>query len=271
MTLIIDPVKDIERIILNIKSDSTLFDESDPEGKLQDVIFGNPTQMKNEKGSYIFVTTRSNYQKTSYAYGLSTQDSLNQKTVEYDIVIISYGADDTIESQKFLYSIITKMEALVQNNPSFKDAVQDDDPIFTRSIINSMPWDEKTRGQEYSKITLVLTATIGSNLIVNFPGIGDVFILSQPRGTDGLQFGAKFMGDGERVLTDGGDFGNIYIEYESTFALDDSFRAKYGAVENITFKRGTTSKIFKCVYYDLSPTTEFDGIPRTILHLEITK
>lgn len=254
-----------------INADTNLVDNNSPKGKLQDVIFGDVTEMKRENSPYVYVTTRSNHQKTSLAAGLSISDSLNQKTMEWNIVLVSYATDDTITSQSEMYGFLKSLDSMIQSNPTGLKPVTNDDPIFSRSSITAMPWDEETRGKEYSKITLILTGTIGSNLTVNFPTIGDVFILSQSGGPEGIVYGEDRMGDSERTLTDGGDFGSKRLEYESTFVLDELFRQKFGVIENITFKRGITSKIHKCKYIDITSTVQWDDIPRTVLHLEIVK
>jgi len=262
----------MQRIIDVINADTELIEKNNPD-KLREVLFGDPENNDYTTIStpFVYITTRSNSQKTSYATGMQIANSKNQVTVEYDIVLVSQANSKTAVAQSLLYELLTKLDNLAQGNPLFLKPVSNDDPIFTRSVINGITWDDATRGILKNKMTLVLTATIGSNLTVDFPGIGDIFMLSQKGGSDGLRWGEDFMGDAERVLTDGGDFGSIMVEYESSYALDDLFRAKYGVVEDIEFKRGHTSKTFKCKYLDLTPTIDWDVIPRTILHLEITK
>jgi len=269
--VITDHNKNIQRIVDRALKDITIFDEGKTKGLARAVLFGTPSNKKIKAlpAPYIYVDTRDNSQRTTYSAGLSVSDSQNQLTLEYDIVLVGFSKANTIESQKVVNDMIKNFTKMVQDDPLFKDPVSGIDPVFTLSIINAMPKQQDTKGKLHSIVTLVLTATVGSNLTVTFPApIGDLFILSS-RGIDGLNFDEDNLGDAERVLTEKGDFGNIHLEYQSTFALDDQFRAKYGDTETITLTRGAESKDFQITYWDITSTTPFGGINRAVIHLEI--
>lgn len=146
----------------------------------------------------------------------------------------------------------------------------DGDPIFSRSVINSVKWDTKTKGQLITSISVILLATIGESFTASFPGIGDLILLSKPNAPEGIVFSdnreQKFP---NRVITNNGDFGAVFVEYESTVAIDDAFRAKFGVEEDITITSASGSKTYHIVYIDINPTAQFDAIERTVLHMEI--
>lgn len=148
----------------------------------------------------------------------------------------------------------------------------DGDPIFTRSIVNQVPWDPQSKGQLITSITFVLSATIGANFSIDFDDIGNVILLSKPNAPEGIVFSDdRQQSNPNRVITPNGDFGAIFAEYESTPGLDDQFRAKFGTEETITINIGNSSRQVKVVYIEINPTAQFDEIERTILHMEIVK
>jgi hypothetical protein len=96
-----------------------------------------------------------------------------------------------------------------------------------------------------------------------------VVFLSKPSQQEGIIFDADYPQSGTRTITEKGDFGSFFGEYESKFALDAAFRAKFGIEEAVTFKKGSDQRTVNVVYVDINPTAPFDSIDRSILHLEI--
>ena len=273
--VVTDHNKNIQRIIDVIKGDVAVFDNGETEGLLRSVIFGDPDN--NDKNSIkqkpaVYVTTNDNIQSTRYNFGYSIPDNKNQVTVQYNIVLLAVSKAKTESSQKQLYSLMKNLELLFEGNPTFTDpANPGTDPVFSRSVVNLVPWDKENKGQLITSITYVLTATIGVAFLANFPGIGDVILLSKPNAPEGIIFTddleQKLIPN--RVLTENGDFGSIDVEYESTVALDDSFRAKFAVEEDITITTASGDKIYHIKYISINPTAQFDSIERTILHMEI--
>ena len=269
----IDNVKNIQRIVDKIKADSNLYDNGVTEGKLRDVFFGDPEnndKMAPVQKPYLYVTTRTSLQTTRREIGITAAENARQIVTEYELTIVAKSDAKSTESQKQLYNIIKNLVTMTQNDPLFKDPDSDDDPIFSRSVISEIPYDESTRGKLITSVSVILLATIGSSFVVNFPGIGDVTFLSNSI-PEGIFFDEDNEQDGTRVVTQKGDFGNFFGEYESTFALDEAFRAKFGIEETVTFKRGADQRSVKIVYVDINPTASYDSVERTILHLEIVK
>lgn len=272
--VITDHNKNIQRIIDVIKGDTAVFDDGDTVGLLREVNFGDPDN--NDKNSIkqkpaIYVTTNDSIQSTRYNFGYSIPDNRNQVTVQYNIVLLAVSKAKTESSQKQLYSLMKNLELLFESNPTFTDPADvGTDPVFSRSVVNQIPWGKENKGQLITSITYVLTATIGIGFLANFPSIGDVTLLSKPNALEGI----VFTDDREqtfpnRVITENGDFGSLDLEYESTVALDDSFRAKFGVEEDITITTASGAKIYHIKYISINPTAQFDSIERTILHLEI--
>ena len=273
--VVADHNKNIQRIIDVIKGDVAVFDNGETEGLLRSVIFGDPDN--NDKNSIkqkpaVYVTTNDSIQSTRYNFGYSIPNNRNQVTVQYNIVLLAVSKAKTESSQKQLYSLMKNLELLFEGNPTFTDpANPGTDPVFSRSVVNLVPWDKENKGQLITSITYVLTATIGVAYLANFPGIGDVILLSKPNAPEGIIFTDDLEQKPipNRVLTENGDFGSIDVEYESTVALDDSFRAKFAVEEDITITTASGAKVYHIKYISINPTAQFDSIERTILHMEI--
>jgi len=272
----VDHSKNIQRIIDVIKSDSSVFDNGETLGLLREVNFGDPNN--NEKLSIkqkpaVYVTTRDSIQTTRYNFGTGVPNNQNQVTVEYEIVLLAVSKENTERSQKQLYSIMTNLENLLDNDPTFTDPTNPGtDPIFTRSIVNQIPWDRQSKGQLITSISYILSATIGANFSIDFPGIGNVILLSKPNAPEGVIFSEnRLQADPNRVITPNGDFGACFAEYESTPELDEAFRNKFGTQETITINSGSSSRDVQIIYIEINPTAQFDEIERTILHMEIVQ
>ncbi len=273
----IDHSKNIQRIIDRIKDDDTLFDEGLTVGLLREVIFGNPNEdnkISIKQKPALYVTTKDSIQNTRYNFGYITTDNQSQVTIEYELVLVASSKIKTESSQKQLYNIIKNIHDFVNSDPLFtipsNQPNPGTDPIFTRSVINGVKWDSKTRGKLITSVSFTLLATIGTAYTSNFPGIGDVVLLSKPNAIEGIVYSDdKEQQFPNRVLTENGDFGSIDLEYESTVALDDSFRAKFGNEEDITITTASGDVTYHVKYISINPTVSFDSIERTILHLEI--
>lgn len=270
--VVIDHKKNIQRIVDKIKADTNLYDNGVTEGKLRDVFFGDPennSKFTTAQVPYAYVTTRKNLQKSRRDFGITAAENSRQITVEYEIVLVAKSYAKTTQAQKQMYDIIKNLYTLAETDPTFKDPVAANDPIFSRCIISEAPYDEPTRGKLIVSTSLILLATIGTSFSIDFPTIGEVAFLSKPSQLEGIIFGDDHDQTGTRAVTPNGNFGRLDVEYESTFALDAAFRAKFGTEESVTFKRGSDSRVMTVLYVEINPTATFDSIERSILHLEI--
>ena len=268
----IDNTKNIQRIVDTLLKDINVFDSGVTKGKARAVLFGDPNN--NEKlpqsmKPYIYVTTRDFLQTTSRDFGVSNVNSIYTNTVEYEIVLVADSRSKTVEAQKQLYDILKNVRISLEADPLFKDPTTGLDPVFARSVVSDIPYDTKTRGKQTTSLSIILTATIGNLFTINFPTIGIIAFLSKPASPEGIIFDEDNEQSGRRTITEKGDFGNIFGEYESTPSLDASFRAKFGVEEDVTMTIGTTPRVIKVVYIEINPTVSFDSIERSILHLEI--
>lgn len=205
----VDHTVNIQAIIDGIKADPLLFDNGETEGLLREVNFGDPNS--NNKKSIkqkpaVYVTTKNSIQSTSYPFGNALPDNVNWVTVQYDVVLLAVSKVNTEKSQKQLYSLMTNLRNNLSAEPTFGG-------IFSRSIVNEVPWDSKTRGQLITSITFSIIATIGEGLIVNIPGFGDLNIISDS-GDDGRD-NTKISNDEGFTKRSKGDFVGVrFFEYE---------------------------------------------------------
>ena len=273
----VDNAKNIQRIVDRIKDDITLFDDGVTPGKLISVQFGDPNnnnKLTIQERPAVYVTTKDSIQNTRYGFGYLNVNNQAQVTVEYEFVLLTTVDSETVDAQKQLYELVKNIQDFVNGDPRFTiPASQENpgtDPIFTRSVISGVKWDTKLRGKLDTSVTITLLATIGVAYSANFPGIGDVILLSKPNAPEGIIFSEdREQTNPNRVLTENGDFGAVFVEYESTVALDDAFRAKFGIEEDITITTASGDKVYHVKYIDINPTAQFDSIERTILHMEI--
>ncbi len=270
----VDHTVNIQKMVDNMLLDGTLFDSGDTVGKLRSVQFGDPpNNIESSKPMpYAYITTDDSIQETSYDFGTANIDSLGSITTRYKITVIAQDRDRQVDSQKQLYNLIRDIRSFFEANPrQFDIADPPNNPIFARSVISKVSWKPDTRGKLVTVISFILKATIGDLITATFPGIGDIILLSKPNAPEGIVFtdDREQKPTPNRVITENGDFGSLSVEYESTVALDDAFRAKFGLEEDVTITTASGAKVYHIVYIDINPTVPFDGIERSILHMEI--
>lgn len=224
MTISVDHNKNIQRIIDTIKNDSSLYDEGETVGLLREVDFGDPNndnKIAIRQKPAVYVTTKNSTQLTSYPFGITNSGNVNWITVQYDVVLLAQSKERTEISQQQLYSLMTNLRNLFNDNPTFPDISSGLDPIFSRSIVNEVPWDPKTRGQLITSVTFTITATIGEGLVLTIPGVGVLDIISDS-GDDGRNNTAVSNDDGFTKRSKGMFVGVRYFEYEYSTAIFES-------------------------------------------------
>ena len=171
----VDHVKNIERIISVIKADSTVFDNGKTVGTLRDVKFGNPDnriEQSNPVIPYVYVTTKESIQRSTYPYGVTVNNDIPQVTVEYKISVIAKGKSTSVGAERALYELLKNLRATLSADPSFKTTdTTPIDPIFTRSVLNQVPWEQDTIGKLIQTVDFILSGTIGSIGTVAIGGI----------------------------------------------------------------------------------------------------
>lgn len=169
-----DHNKNIQRIINVIKDDSSVFDNGETVGLLRDVKFGNPNNREEKSFApmpYAYVTTKESIQRSTYPYGVTTGNQIPQVTVEYKITIVANSKVKTQKSEELLYNLLKLVRTTLSADPTFKNPTSDDDPIFTRSVLNQVPWEQDTIGQLVTVVDFILSATIGSIGTISIPPI----------------------------------------------------------------------------------------------------
>lgn len=271
--VVIDNNKNIDRIIARIKDYSPLFDNGATVGKLRKVIFGdldNEAIKSEVMMPMVFVTTRDQTQATRYPSGITSGSSQNQVTVDYEITIVANSKIRSSASQRLLYDLVKEMRNMVNVDPTFLDPVTSLDPIFQRSIISEVPWDTETKGQLITAATLVLHATVGTAFELDISGIGKLALLSKPNQVEGITFDEDREADGNREVTEKGDIGAIFAEYECNETINSILRSKKGTKENLDlYIGGVNERTISVRYIDITHTASFDEIERCVLHLEI--
>lgn len=271
--VVVDHKKNINRIIDRIKDYAPLFDNGATVGKLRKVIFGDleAEAIKSEiMLPYAFVTTRNQSQATRYPFGITNGASQNQVTADYEITIVAASKIRTEASQKLLYDLIKEMRNMIAADTTFLDPISSLDPVFQRSIVSEVPWNPETKGQLITAATLVLHATIGTAFELDIPGIGRLALLSKPGQTEGVDTDEDREADGNREVTEKGDIGAIFAEYECNETTNAALRAKFGTKENVdVYVGGVNERTLSVRYIDITHTASFDEIERCVLHLEI--
>jgi len=271
MAVIEDHLKNIQRIADVIKSDSTVFDNGETPGKFIDVIFGNPPEMVHQDSEMpcVYVTTKESIQRSSYPYGITSGNSIPQVTVEYKISVISESLESQQESEKSLYDLLKNLRTTLTADPLFSDpANPGNDPIFTRSIINSSKWDTKTKGTPIQIVEFTLTATIGAELTITIPGFGDLVILSDT-GDDGRNNIEINNDEGDTKRSKGAFVGSRFFEYEYDTTTWESLESIISASNPIDltlqYPSGNITYPAKLEYQRQSQ--RFDGIRTVILQV----
>lgn len=185
--VVINDNKNLQRIADTLKADISVFDSGKTVGKAKQILVYDPNNMlKNaENMPYIYVTTHNSLQLTTRRFGVTSPTEIHQTTTAYEIVIVASALSKTPKSQEQLYSIIKNVKTSLEADPTFSDPENPGtDKIFTRSVVNDIPYDSETRGQLVTSATIVLTCTIGIEQGITMPGIGFMAILGITPDTD---------------------------------------------------------------------------------------
>lgn len=269
----IDNNKNIQRIIDVIKADPTVYDEGETEGLLREVNFGNPNNDEKKaikQKPAVYVTTRDSIQTTSYPYGVAISGNANSVTVQYEVTVLAVSKENTEKSQKQIYDLIKNLGNTLEADPLYSDpANPGTDPIFSRSIINELPWDTATRGQVITSITLVLVATIGDTSLVNIPGIGDITLLSDTGGEGRTSINTQ-NDEGNTKVTKGANVGSRFFEYEYTTTLYESFESLIEADDEhlLTFIYPSGNRAITAKLVFQRDSLRFDGIHTVIVQAD---
>ncbi len=271
--VIVDDNKNIQRIIDVIKADTAVFDNGETMGLLREVTFGDPNN--NDKNSIkqkpaVYVTTRNSTQKTSYPYGTASSDNVNSVTVEYEIVLLAVSKEKTELSQKQLYTLLTNLRTTLEADSKYSDPQNPGtDEIFSRSIINELPWDNKTKGQLITSISLILVATIGDTSLITIPGLGDLSLLSDT-GEEGRNSTITPNDEGNTKISKGASVGSRFFEYEydtTTYqTLESLIDADNELAMILQYPGGDRTYNAKLVFQ--RDSVRFDGIRTVILQAD---
>jgi len=170
----VDHKPNIDRIIAVIKADTNVFDSGKTVGKLRAVVFGNPNNRKEESFAlmpYVYITTKESIQRSSYPYGITTGNQIPQVTVEYKITVVTNSKQKTQKSEELLYNLLKLLRTTLSADPTFKNPSTSTNPIFTRSVLNQVPWEQDTIGKLVTVVDFILIATIGSIGTISMPTI----------------------------------------------------------------------------------------------------
>ena len=269
--VIVEHNKNIQRIIDVIKDDPLLFDNGVTVGLLREVIFGDPNNnIKNaiKQKPAVYVTTRNSTQLTSYPFGVANSGNVNWLTVQYDVVLLAVSKEKTQKSQQQLYSLMTNLRNALNNNPLFTNPTSGLDPLFSRSIINEVPYDPKSRGQLITSVTFSIIATIGEGLSLTIPGFGELDIISDS-GDDGRNNILRANDEGNTKRSKGEFVGVRYFEYEYTTPTFESLEAIIIADNpiDITLNYPSGNIVYSCKMEYQRQSERFNGIRTVFLQV----
>jgi len=260
---------DIERIIVILKDDATIFDSGATAGKLREIYFGEDPYVKHDQPMpYALVTTTNTPLLTKDEFGIGEGSTDPQISVQYVIRVFS---DDSRpqKAEELLYGFINKIVTTLKANPRLKEPVGSTDPKCIRSFIRVEPNRDKL-GQEIQGADIFLQCQIGTQSTATLTGglILDLLSFSAPEGFD---FDENLTDDQLRCVDTNSDRGTWLLEYENTPANDTAVRALLGTTGNFTLTRFGSARVIKVLYVTITPAPKFDEIERSILHLEKTQ
>lgn len=127
---------------------------------------------QNSEIPCVYITTKESIQRSSYPYGITSGNSIPQVTVEYKISVVSESFESQQESEKALYDLLKNLRTTLTADPLFSDPENPgEDSIFTRSVLNQVPWEQDTIGKLVTVVDFILLATIGSIGTISIPPI----------------------------------------------------------------------------------------------------
>ena len=271
-----DHNKNIQRIVDKILADPSLYDKGKTPGKLRDVFFGDPEN--NDKMSapqlpYLYVTTRGSLQTTRRNHGVALPENSRQLGTEYKLVIVSRSDAKSVEAQKQMYDIIKNITALTQADPLFKKPVTNDDPVFSRSVIADVPYEEATRGKLLISVSIILLATIGNSYTLDIGGFTNIPLISKPiereiEVTEDIYNTARER----KNIPPISETHSLFAEMEYDDAIIESLRVSKRArtVIPATLKRATTTTTFaKGRITEITNGSPFDAIETFIIRYEV--
>ncbi len=271
--VIVDNTKNIQRIIDRIKADPLVFDNGETVGKLREVNFGDPNN--NNKNSIkqkpaVYVTTLTSTQQSSYPYGIDSSGNVNSKTIQYQITLLAVSKIRTEESQKQLYGLEKNLRVTLEADPKYSDpANPGTDEIFTKSIINEVPWDQKTKGKLITSISFILIATIGQTSLINIPGFGDLELISDT-GDEGRNSTGIHNDDGNTKISKGANVGSRFFEYEydtTTYQILENLIFADDELE-LTLKYPGGDRTYNAKLVFQRDSVRFNGIRTVILQTD---
>jgi len=271
--VIVDNVKNIQRIVDRIKKDPAVFDNGETVGLLREINFGDPDN--NNKNAIkqkpaVYVTTRNSIQKSSYPYGTDTSGNVNSKTVQYEIVLLAVSKIRTETSQKQLYNLAKNLRVTLESDPKYSDPENPGtDEIFTKSIINETSWDTKTKGQLITSMSFILIATIGQTSLINIPGIGELELISDT-GDEGRNSSGIQNDEGNTKTSKGANVGSRFFEYEYDTTTYESIETLITADNELalTLKYPGGDRTYNAKLVFQRDSVRFDGIRTVILQAD---
>lgn len=183
-------------------------------------------------------------------------------------MLLAESKINTTKAQQQLYALMTNLRNALSNNPRFPIPITGSDPVFSRSIVNEVPWDSKTKGQLITSVTFTIIATVGDGLVINIPGIGDIDAISDSA-DDGRNNTQVSNDEGNTKRSKGAFVGVRFIEYEYTLTKYNSIEALIVADNplSITFKYPLGNEIYKAKLEYQRQTKRFNGIRTVFLQI----
>ena len=271
----------LQRIVDVINSNPNILRQIDNDGLLRSVQYGIPPRSDTTKEivsqhfpmPYAYVTTASNLQETSPQTGVSIPDNVKSVTVEYSIVIVTHSSNEQVNAEKKLYNLLTLMRGLIEANPTFLKPVSNDDPIFVRSIISNVSWEEKTKGNPVQVVTMTLLATIGALFFLEVPGITDpIPLISKPvdRNTDTVEdiLDDTLILRSEAITK---SKRSIFTEFETSSSILTALRnIKLGGTSNsFTIQKPSGDETVEAFIVNIESSPGFSDIETTIIQLDV--
>jgi len=164
---IYDPNVILNRIISNLKLDTSIYDEKGVDGKIHTILFGEPISQNwlNQERPYITVAPGEPFEISDeplYVAKLGEESPKSIITLQFFITCIVDG--ESVENGlgiDFAFRILLKK--FFKDNPKMKNTADNSNPLFHRSRTIITPKFLRNKSDIISAFTVILQADIPSS------------------------------------------------------------------------------------------------------------
>ena len=273
----IDYTGDINRLITILKSKLSIWDPSNPTGKLNAINFGEQRGGgQQEKASiappFAVITTPSQPFLNKDSFGISDGSTDVQDTVLYEIKVFATGSLPE-DAEKNLYNFIKEIVTTLKANPRAKDPIPLNDPKWIRSFVRDISLGQANRGKLVQNATITIQCQVGQSIQLIYDGVTISVLeeISSPHG-----WTTQNVADDDGLI----DVAPVLLEEKKFFkietnpTLQSTLRGKLrspGYKSATITTNGTARVITNSMLARISDSVVYDQIPQAVLELHLIK